>query len=74
MIGRSCCSPDFLSHLTPHDFRRDYIGNLLSKGVDLSIAQELAGHSDPKTTKNDDRRLPQIKKEAAQKLDAPHIR
>jgi integrase len=62
------------SHLTPHDFRRDYIGNLLSKGVDLSIAQELAGHSDPKTTKNYDRRPPQVKKEAAQKLEAPHIR
>lgn len=62
------------TRLTTHDFRRDHIGNLLSAGIDLSIAQELAGHSDPKTTKNYDRRLPQVKREAAQKLKAPHVR
>jgi len=60
--------------LSTHDFRRNHIGDLLAKGIDLSIAQELAGHADPKTTKNYDRRPAEVRADAAEKLDAPHIR
>jgi site-specific recombinase XerD len=60
--------------LSTHDFRHNHIGDLLAKGIDLSIAQELAGHADPKTTKNYDRRPAEVRADAAEKLDAPVIR
>jgi integrase len=60
--------------LTPHDFRRNHIGDMLSRGIDLSIAQDLAGHADPKTTKNYDGRREAVQAEAAAKLDAPQVR
>ena len=60
--------------LTTHDFRRNFIGELLDNGVDLSTAQKLAGHASPTTTARYDRRPEATKKKAAGTLYVPVIR
>jgi integrase/recombinase XerD len=57
--------------LSPHDFRRTYIGDLLNAGVDLSTVQKLAGHSDPKITAQYDRRPAEVRRAAVNLLHVP---
>jgi integrase len=59
--------------ITPHDLRRTFISNLLDAGVDLSTSSELAGHSDPRTTKRYDRRGEATRKQAVDKLHVPYV-
>lgn len=40
-----------LYHLTTHQFRRTLGTDMLSKGVNINVIQEVLGHSDPSTTK-----------------------
>ena len=62
-----------VQQITPHDLRRTFISNLLDAGVDLSTSSELAGHSDPRTTKRYDRRGDATRRQAVDKLHVPHI-
>jgi len=60
-----------LPRLTPHDFRRTFIGQLLDDGTDLATAQALAGHASPVTTAGYDRRPAAARKAAANRLRLP---
>lgn len=60
-----------LPPLTPHDFRRTFIGDVLDGGADLATAQDLAGHASPVTTARYDRRPGRTRKAAVDRLHVP---
>ena len=60
-----------LPRLSPHDFRRTLIGNMLDAGVDLVTVSEMVGHKDPATTARYDRRGERSKQRAAGMVRVP---
>lgn len=56
--------------LTPHDLRRSFVSELLDRGADLAIVQQLVGHSGPATTSRYDRRGAPARRRAVELLEA----
>jgi integrase len=60
-----------LTGITPHGFRRGFVSQLLSAGVDVFTVQHLAGHADAVTTARYDRRGEGERRRAAAQLRIP---
>lgn len=57
--------------LTPHDFRRTFAGEALSRGADIGVVMRLMGHAHPSTTLRYDRRPAETAWEWSDRVGSP---
>lgn len=60
-----------VEHLSPHDLRRTFGGELLERGADLSTVQQLMGHASAATTAGYDKRTAETRRRAARLMQLP---
>lgn len=60
--------------MSPHDFRRTFVGDMLDWGVDIVTVANIAGHASIDTTLRYHRRQEETKRVAAGKLHFPYLR
>lgn len=68
MIKRRMKATGLPERLSPHSFRVATITDLLSQGVPLEDVQNLAGHSDPRTTRLYDRRQRKVTRNIVERI------
>jgi len=68
MLKRRLRDAGLPTRFSPHSFRVTTITDLLEQGVPLDDVQDLAGHSDPRTTRLYDRRNRKVKRNTVERI------
>jgi len=67
------CRAACIAAVSPHDFRRTFAGEALSRGIDLPTVQAIMGHERPQTTSRYDRRPEQTRMQAMEAVCIPYL-